>query len=349
MAIEVHVRTQSDLTNEIPRFEAFFLRSGQVALSRHPGWLVALQRGLGHIPYYLEAREEEKVRGLLPLVYIRSLLFGRFLVSLPYLNSGGVMTDDSAIATLLIDRAIQLADELHVRYLELRHEQPIEHPALAGQMTDKVHMRLPLPANSQELWNHLPSKARNQVRKGQKVNLTVEWGGHELLPAFYDVFSENMRDLGTPVYGLKLFRSILEQFPDRAELAVLRHGPVAVAVALLLHGWGISEVASASSLRHYRASNANMLLYWHLLERTVKRGNRIFDFGRSTKDSSTYRFKKQSGARPEPAIWQYHLRHGSAADLRPDNPKYQRLIRLWQLLPLPVTRRLGPWIMRGIP
>ena len=94
MAIEVHVRTQSDLTNEIPRFEAFFLRSGQAALSRHPGWLVALQRGLGHIPYCLEAREEEEVRGLLPLVYIRSLLFGRFLVSLPYLNSGGIMADD---------------------------------------------------------------------------------------------------------------------------------------------------------------------------------------------------------------------------------------------------------------
>jgi FemAB-related protein (PEP-CTERM system-associated) len=179
----------------------------------------------------LEAREGEKIGGLLPLVYVRSLLFGRFLVSLPYLNSGGVMADDLGIATLLIDRAVQLADELKVRYLELRHEQPVEHAALTGQMTDKVHIRLPLPANSQELWNHLPSKVRNQVRKGQKVNLTVEWGGHPLLSAFYDVFSENMRDLGTPVYGKKLFTSILDQFPDRAELAVVRHGPVAVTIA----------------------------------------------------------------------------------------------------------------------
>jgi FemAB-related protein (PEP-CTERM system-associated) len=297
----------------------------------------------------LEARDGEEIRGLLPLAYVRSLLFGRFLVSLPYLNSGGVMADDPTIATSLIDRAVQLADELKVRYLELRHEQPIEHPALTRQMTDKLHMRLPLPANSQELWNHLPSKVRNQVRKGQKANLTVEWGGQELLPAFYDVFSENMRDLGTPVYGLKLFQSILDQFPDRAELAVVRHSSVAVAVALLLHGCGISEVPSASSLRHYRASNANMLLYWHLLERTVQRGNGVFDFGRSTKDSSTYHFKKQWGARPAPAIWQYYLRRGSAADLRPENPKYQRLIRLWQHLPINVTRWLGPRIVRGIP
>ncbi len=349
MATEVHTYTDSALTDRIPHFEHYVLRSGQAPLSRHPGWLLALQGGMGHVPYCLEAREGDTIRGLLPLAYVRSLVFGRFLVSLPYLNTGGVMADDPTIATLLIDRAVQLADILKVRYLELRHEGPIAHPALTVQMTDKIHMRLPLPANSQELWNHLPSKVRNQVRKGQKVNLTIDWGDHDLLPEFYDVFSENMRDLGTPVYGMKFFVGILDQFPDRSELAIVRHGRVAVAVALLLHGWGISEVPSASSLRHYRTSNANMLLYWHLLERTIKRGNHIFDFGRSTQDSNTYRFKKQWGARPEPAVWQYYLRRGSADDLRPDNPKYQGLIRLWQHLPVSLTRWIGPWIVRGIP
>jgi len=329
--------------------EAHVLRYGPGALSRHPGWLLALQSGLGHGPYCLEAREGETIRGLLPLAHVKSLLFGQFLVSLPYLNSGGVMSDDPPVARMLIDRAVQLADHLKVRYLELRHERPVDHPALNSQMTEKVHMRLPLPANAPELWNHLPSKVRNQVRKGQKVNLTIDWGGHDILLEFYDVFSENMRDLGTPVYGSAFFQSILDQFPDRAEFAVVRHGQVAVAVALLLHGWGISEVPSAGLLRHYRASNANMLLYWNLLERTINRGNQIFDFGRSTKDSSTYRFKKQWGARPEPAVWQYYLRRGSASDLRPDNPKYRSLIRLWQHLPLRMTRLIGPWIVRGIP
>jgi FemAB-related protein (PEP-CTERM system-associated) len=349
MAIEVQAWTESDLAKELPRFEAYILRNGQAPLSRHPRWLLALRDGLGHAPFCLEAREGDTIHGLLPLAYVRSLLFGRFLVSLPYLNSGGVMTDDPDTASLLIHRAVELADQLKVRYLEMRHEKPIEHPALTGQITDKVHMRLDLPANSQELWNHLPSKVRNQIRKGQKVNLTIEWGGHNLIPEFYGVFSENMRDLGTPVYGLAFFRSILDQFPDRAELAVIRHGPVAVAVALLLHGWGISEVPSASSLRHYRASNANMLLYWQLLERTVKRGNHVFDFGRSTKDSSTYRFKKQWGARPEPAHWQYYCRRGNIGDLRPTHSKYQSLIRLWQHLPVSVTRWIGPWVVRGIP
>jgi len=45
----------------------------------------------------------------------------------------------------------------------------------------------------------LPAKARNQVRKGQKQPFTVHWGGEPLLADFYEVFSRNMRDPGTPV------------------------------------------------------------------------------------------------------------------------------------------------------
>jgi hypothetical protein len=92
-----------------------------------------------------------------------------------------------------------------------------------------------------------------------------------------------------------------------------------------------------------------MLMYWHLLERAMERGQSSFDFGRSSPDSNTYRFKKQWGAEPVPANWQYYVRQGSMNDMRPDNPRYARFIRVWQRLPLAVTRRLGPWIVRGIP
>jgi FemAB-related protein (PEP-CTERM system-associated) len=349
MTIEVRTYTSAELSTNVPRWETFVRGNGQAPLSRHTGWLIVLEHGLQHEPFCLEAVEAGQTRGLLGLALVRSWLFGRFLVSLPYLNSGGVLADDPRVIQQLIDRSVQLADELGVRYLELRHEKPVAHPALTERLTGKVHMRLELAASGQEMWDHLPSKVRNQIRKGQKARLTTAWGGEELLPEFYEVFSENMRDLGTPVFSIQLFRSILKQFPTRAELAVVRSGPQAVAVALLLHGWGISEVPSASSLRHYRSSNANMLLYWNLMERSIQRGNRLFDLGRSTKESSTYRFKKQWGARAEPAEWQYYPRQSLPEEMRPEHPKYQRLIRLWQHLPVSLTRLIGPWIVRGIP
>jgi FemAB-related protein (PEP-CTERM system-associated) len=311
--------------------------------------LEVLQVGLGHTPYCLEAVEEGRTRGFLTLAFVRSLLFGRYLVSKPYLNYSGLVADDDAVARRLIDRAVALADSLRVRHLELRQERPVSHPALTDSLTTKVHMRLPLPAAPEDLWASVPSKVRNQVRKGQKLGLTAAWGGVELLPEFYAVFSRNMRDLGTPVYGRRLFHAALTRFPDRAELCVVRAGTTPVAAALLLHGWGVTEVPSASSLREHNHTCANMLLYWHLLERAAGRGQSVFDFGRSSKDGSTFRFKAQWGATPEPAEWQYYVRAGDVTALRRESPRYQRMVRVWQRLPVSMTRLVGPLIVRGIP
>lgn len=345
----VHRWHGKQLMDRLPHLEAFALRGERVALSRHPRWLRVLEQGLRHTPYVLEAFDGERTTGMLPLAFVHSFLFGRFLVSLPYLNSNGVLAEDEATRRMLIDAAVELADELKVRHLELRHEQAVEHPALTGQLTSKVHMRLALPDFPGPLWEKLSAKVRNQVRKGEKSGLTVAWGGLDLLPEFYDVFSRNMRDLGTPVYGQGLFRAILTQFADAAELCVVRAEHRPAAAALLLHGKGVSEVPSASSLREFNSTCANMLMYWNLLDRAVQREQSVFDFGRSTVDSNTYRFKKQWGAVAEPAVWQYYSRRGSVGDLRPDNPRYQRLIRWWQRLPVGLTRWIGPPIVRGIP
>ncbi len=337
------------LGKHLPRLRDYVAEGGVVPLSRDPAWLSVLERGLGHVPFCLELMEGGQTRGFLPLAYVESLLFGRFLVSLPYLNYGGVLADDEGVAVELIDRATEMADRLGVRYLELRHVQPVDHPSLVRRESCKVHMRLDLPPTAGALWSGLPAKVRNQVRKGQKGGLDVVWGGPELLDDFYSVFSHNMRDLGTPVFGLDLFQAIFEEFAGKAELCVVRAGGQAAAAALLLHGWGVTEVPSASSLRRYNGTCANMLMYWSLLERAVGRGQAVFDFGRSSPDSNTFKFKKQWGAEPLPADWQYYVRVGSSSDMRHDNPRYQNLIRLWQRLPVDLTRWIGPSIVRGIP
>jgi len=294
-------------------------------------------------------RDGDRVAGVLPLVLVKSLLFGRFLVSLPYVNSAGVIADDDAVATALIDRAVQLADELNVRHLELRHEREYKHPALAHQLTTKVHMRLELPATADALWTQFKAKVRNQIRKGQQQDFTVAWGGLDVLDDLYDVFARNMRDLGTPVFGRRLFRNILTEFGDRAEMCVVRNGRQPIAAGLLVHGGRMTEVPSASSLRQYNRTNANMLLYWNLLQRAIERGQAVFDFGRSSIDGNTYRFKKQWGAKPADAVWQYYVRKGDFEQMRRESGNFDRLIGLWRHLPVALTRLIGPMIVRGIP
>ena len=349
LPIEVAVLPRHRLPARLAAITRFALAQKPYPLSRHPAWLNILAQGFDHEVFALEATIGEHTCGFLPLAFVKSFLFGKFLVSLPYLNSNGVIAASSAVESLLIQRAVTLADELGVRNLELRHEAPIEHHQLNGKLTSKVHMRLALPSTLESLWKSFDPKVRNQVRKGEKNGFTISWGGLEQLEPFYAVLSENMRDLGTPIFSRRLFSSILETFPRDAELCVLRDGQTPIAGALLLHGNGVTEVPTASSLKALNSTCCNMLMYRQLLDRAISRGQKVFDFGRSTMEGNTFRFKKQWGAEPHPAAWQYYIREGSVGETRPDNPRYQRLIRLWQQLPLGLTQLIGPAIVRGIP
>lgn len=327
------------------------------------GWWEALVRGLQYRPYYLVCNSSGQTKGCLPLMLVESWLFGKFLVSLPYLNSGGVVLQGEQgdaqvqkdVAFALIDRAVELADSLDVKHLELRHEMPWGHPAFNAKREDKVHMRMALPEDSVTLLAKYKSKLRSQLKKSGENDFEIAFGGEELLDGFYQVFSENMRDLGTPVYSPGLFREILRGLDASAsgvasaELCVVRLGGAPICGALLVHQGERSEVPSASALRKFNATSVNMWMYHKLLERAIEKGAREFDFGRSSIGSGTYKFKEQWGAKPQSAVWQYYVRRGDPADMRPDSQGKKRLVQTWQKLPVRLTRWIGPTIVRGIP
>ncbi len=314
------------------------------------GWLRAIEHGLGHKPLLLAHKNHAGIiDGLLPLMHVKSILFGKFLTSLPYINTGGLWCDDVAVGTALIDHACLLAEQLNVRYLELRHESLFSHSKLNAQRTDKVHMRLALPSDDATFETSMKSKLRSQVKKSHQQGLSVEFGQMELLADFYRVFSINMRDLGTPVFPQRLFSEILKAFSQDAELCVVRFQQQAVAAALLIHAGGITEVPSASTLRKFNHLSANMFMYRNLLRRGIERGSHTFDFGRSSKESGTFKFKAQWGAEPHPAIWQYYLRKGNVDDMSASSPRREKLIELWKRLPLVIANTLGPPVVRGIP
>jgi serine/alanine adding enzyme len=327
-----------------------FLRSLPAGpIGADPRWLLALADGLGHIPYCLEAWRDRRLVGLLPLSLVHGPLFGRFLVSLPYVSTCGPLAIDCSTAASLVGRAVALADELRVKHLQLRVEQPIGHACFEPSAAQKVLMRRPLPTTVEALWKELESRVRNHIRQGEKHGFSVQWGGQELLDRFYKVFSRNMRDLGTPVFGKRFFASIFRHFPAAAEICVIGFQGQSVAAALLLHGRGITEVPSSSVLREFRSTNANMFLYWHLLQRAVGRGQDIFDFGRSTKGCGTERFKAHWGAEPSPAVWECYYRRRKRSELRKESRSFALLARVWRCLPLRVAEFIGPPIVCGIP
>lgn len=211
-------------------------------------------------------------------------------------------------------------------------------------------MRLDLPDDFAILWKGFTAKLRSQIRRAEKEAMTFNIGGEELLKDFYTVFSRNMRDLGTPIYSRAFFSEILKTFATQARIAAVYLAGEPLAAGFLYGFRGVLEIPWASSDRRHNHLAPNMLLYSAVLQYACQEGYRVFDFGRSTPDSGTYRFKEQWGARPVQLYWHYWLRNGGPLpDLSPSNAKFRWATFLWQQLPLGVSRRLGPNIVKFIP
>lgn len=310
-------------------------------------WKDVVERVFGHECIYLAAYDGTgRIEGVLPLVRIRSMLFGHYLVSMPFLNYGGPLGSPTAVRALA-DHAKGLARTGAVRLLELRSRTPL--PLDLPVSHRKVTVLLDLPERDPApLWDGLRAKVRSQIRRPRKEGVEVRFGPDQL-DGFYSVFARHMRDLGTPVQPRRLFVTLAESFPDSLWFgcAYLNGKPIAGGCGFR---WGKEfEITWASSLREYNRIAPNMLLYWGFMERCVEMGVRTFNFGRCTPGGNTHRFKRQWGSRDEP-LWWYHDPAGpDAATPSPDSGALAWGPKIWRRLPVGIANALGPRLVQYIP
>jgi FemAB-related protein (PEP-CTERM system-associated) len=278
---------------------------------------------------------------------VKSVLFGHYLVSMPFVNYGGPLGTPAAIEALVAE-ARELAARGHVRLLELRSRTPLNISLDVSHR--KVTVVLDLPSGgAPALWKELDAKLRSQVRRPQKEGVTVCFGSDQIEP-FFAVFARHMRDLGTPTQPLSFFRVLAETFGDDMWFgcAYLNGKPIAAGCGFR---WaGEFEMTWASALQEHKRIAPNMLLYWSFLERACDESLRAFNFGRCTPGGGTHRFKLQWGSREE-QLWWYQARASEAtiATPSPNDPQMAWGPRLWKHLPERVATALGPRIVRYIP
>ncbi|MDP6462086.1 MAG: FemAB family PEP-CTERM system-associated protein [Gemmatimonadota bacterium] len=332
------------------RWDDFAGRVPGATLYHRAGWASVIQEAFGQEPIYLIAESKGRIEGVLPLFAFSHFVFGKYLVSMPFLNRGGILAETDRARHALLEGAKTLLRETGSAYCELRHT---EAEAIGGlpARTAKVSMALTLDADPELLWKRVGPKVRNLVRKAERAGLEVREGqGEEDLATFQELFAVNMRDLGTPVYSPGFFRAVLGAFGDHCRLTLVERDGVAAAGGLCLQYNGFTEIHWAASRREFRRDSPNMLLYWDAIRDACETGLRTFCFGRSTEGSGPYRFKRQWGAEPVPLRWEYLLSAGGGLpELNPDNPRFRLAVRIWQRLPLSVTRILGPPIVRHLP
>lgn len=333
-------------------WDAFVADAPAASLTHLSGWTELAREVFGHRVLFIEARDEsDTLVGVLPIVQQRHWLLGNFATSVAFFTYGGAVASTPDVAESLMARAARAVDALGCRYLEFRDTQ--ERAGGWQRRHDKVALQLELPKTFEALGKRLGSKLRSQVKRAEREGLERRAGGLELLDDFYSVFAENMRDLGTPVYPKRFFAAILRRFESHCRLVVIdRHGRPAAA-GLLTFWRSRVEIPWAACRADAKRVGVNMKLYWEVLALAIERGCTVFDFGRSTVDSGTDRFKRQWGAQPVPLYWYRWERTERPEDVSPPTERQGRAMRLattvWQRLPLVVANALGPHISGALP
>jgi FemAB-related protein (PEP-CTERM system-associated) len=335
------------LTGSGAEWDEFVAASELGTFCHLSGWREIMMDVLGHECRYLVAHDEEGGwTGVLPLVHVQSRIFGDYLISMPFLNYGGPLGTVTARARLT-EQAVAEARELGADLLELRSRQPV--PCDLPVSRRKVTVTLELPSAPETLWDDVfKPKLRSQIRRPRKEGMVTRFG-FELVDAFYEVFSKNMRDLGTPVLPKALFERLVAVFPDVVHVGVVFKDdrPVAGGCGFLWHGE--FEMTWASSLREFSREAPNMLLYWSFIERAIEHGATIFNFGRCTAGGGTHRFKLQWGGSDLPLPWTQWSPKGKSETPSPDRPLYQLASAVWGRMPLALANRIGPVLARKLP
>jgi FemAB-related protein (PEP-CTERM system-associated) len=313
-------------------------------------WKTIIESAYSKTCHYLQAMDGEECVGVLPLVHMKGPLTGNRLVSVPFLDQGGPVARAEDVARMLWEACLELAAKVGARGIDLRGPLPRGDGTDAAKPSSRVTFTLPLPRDPGELWKSFTTKVRNQVRKAEKEGLSTAMVGPERLGAFYDVFCRNMRDLGSPVHGLRLFKAVFETFGDRARLYLTRDQSERVVGGGVAIEFGASvTVPWASSLREARPACPNHSLYWKILSDAVENGSGLFDFGRSRVGAGTYSFKKQWGAEARDLVWSSFNARGEPQEEHDYDPeRHGRVVRAWKRLPVVVTKWIGPLLRRQL-
>ena len=320
-------------------------------------WREIITSVFGHKPYYLILEDERGLQAICPLFLVKSILFGTSLISLPYLNGGGIHSLNPKFIPPIIEYIIKLQEDLNCKYSELRYRTPIEDSDVTKKLSERSHkvaMILELGNDPEKLFESFPPKLRSQIRRPTKEGCTAisvngQMAQSKHISDFYSVFSDNMKGLGTPVYSKNLFSKSLQKFGAAASLTLIYHSGEPVAGGITVQSGKYVEIPWAASLRSKSQFAPNMLLYWEVLKNSINSGAEIFDFGRSSKDAGTFKFKAQWGAKPMPLYWYYHLNAGELPNVNPNNKKFELFIALWKRLPLALTKIIGPQLTKSLP
>ena len=333
---------------ELDRVNEYLEKSSHATPYHHMQWLQAVKNAYGFNYEYFIAEKDGSIEGVLPVCQFKNITGKRSLCSLPFCDVGGVVAESEIVREELVQFALNRADQLQAMPLELRQRLMDD---LSLDMTDrKVSMLLALPESADALSASFKSKLRSQINKAEKNGLTFDCANDKKsIDDFFYVFCRNMHLLGSPTHSIKWFYALREMYGENLTVGRVWSDKKIVGAGILLFSGDNVSIPWASTLRDYNRLAPNMLLYWNLLRVSCERECKQFDFGRSTYNEGTYRFKKQWGAKPVLLDWTTLGAQGKTDEASGGKGRARDMVEtVWRKLPLSVVNTIGPRLRRHI-
>ena len=327
-------------------WDRFVFSASQGTFFHRVGWHGIFKNIFRLEPHYLLAERDGHLVGVLPLVLQRSLLFGKALIAAPFCVEGGPAALDNDADAALTDAALRLQDQTGAQYVEFRSSHA-HHPGWTARKDLYATFAGPITSDNNANLLSVPRKQRAVIRKTLESGLTSE--ADVGVDRLFAVYSESMRNLGTPVFSKRYFSALKQVFGNDCDIVVIKDGAEVISAVLNFYYKDTVLPYYGGGRFSARRNGANDFLYWEVIRRAAERGYTRFDFGRSKVGTGAFAFKKNWGFEPCWLEYEYHLRPGATLpDKNPLNPKYSLLIEAWKRLPLPVANLIGPFLVRGL-
>jgi len=340
-------------SEDFATWDEYVKQHGSASAYHQIAWMQAVESGYNHKCFYWMARQPDgTVVGILPAVLIEPPFSKGSLCALPFCDVGGILANNNEIHILLLNQALQFCKEENISVFDNRSSIKSETLLDVENLpATKVRMLMQLPETSDALFAGFKSKLRSQIRKSEKNGLTAQTGNDShFVNEFYQVFTRNMRDLGSPVHSKKWFEQIIASYGDDAIIATVYYENQVVGAGIVLFNGNKACIPWASTNSGFNRLAPNMLLYWTLLKFVNDRGCKEFDFGRSTIGEGTFKFKSQWGAKPELLNWQKYNNSGQLIEETLGEVSHLRSLveKAWRKLPINISEYIGPKIRKYI-
>jgi len=284
--------------------------------------------------------------------------FGKKLISIPFLDSGGFLGNPSKET---IKEIKEFAKKEKLKDIEIRinnffpnFEKTKELLLNEGfKFVKNKQQAISILPNSQEkLWEDFHKHTRNDIRKAERSGIIAKKINNlDELKKFYKIYSIQIRNFGTPQHSFKFFKNIFKNLgADFFGLNCYLQKRV-IASLIAFYGKGYCYVGFNVSTPKFREFRPNDLLYWETIKESITRGALNFDMGQvnsdylnNSREGGLTKFKEKWGPKKYDKFI-FNL-YSNGEINKKEKLKLFRVV--WKRLPLSISKKIGPNITKRL-